>query len=135
MKLLFTLLFLFSVISLAQISTPRNPKDRRPIVTRPGIGLYEKNQSLTRHFMRHVGVKATDTYENTNLLMKDLIFKLAQNELEVREWLIEVNKYFESRSFKQQSQHMKNKEVFEARLYIKLAIKEFGVLIPPRYSR
>ncbi len=77
--------------------------------------------------MNHMNLKSTDTFEETGLLMKKLIFKLVQSQPDVHNWIKDVNAYFESTDFKRQSTRLKEKDIFEARLYIKMAIQQYGL--------
>lgn len=97
--------------------------DRGPV----GIGSFEAAQILVAGFMDHVGWNGETMYEETGLTIKSLLLKLVRTDKEARIWLEDVNKYFGSAEFQNQTAQQKQKDIFEAKMYAKQWIHELGL--------
>lgn len=117
-------LFFFGFGSTAQYSLPRLP-DAPPVQEKPGIGSFMEKQFEVLKFMDVVGWDYHSEFEETGLKMQNLLNDLVWKNQEAYEWIIEVNKYFASSEFKALPENQKESEIFEAKLWIKMAIQEF----------
>ena len=100
-------------------------------IAKIGIGNFQQNQILALNFLSHVGWDESTEYEETGLKMKDLLIKMVSQNKDAKLWIEKVNNYFKSEEFSRMSDTEKKQVVFEAKLYVKLTIKELGLVIYP----
>lgn len=124
MKLIIAITMLFAFSAQANIGIP-TPVKKPGTVAGPSTGKFAADQKLVRDLMDSLNWDQNTQYEETGLLMKDLILSLIKKNAEAKAWVKEVVAYMNSDEFQNQDQNLKNKDIFEAKIYVKMSIAEF----------
>lgn len=126
-----TILTLSHASFAADIFIPKTPG--QGLSGNPGIGLFEQKQIVVITLMKNLGWDDQTQFEETGLNMRTLLQSLAQKDVEAFNWLKDLNTYFSSAEFQNQTLVAKTKEIFDAKILVKMTIKEVVLAETPKH--
>lgn len=80
--------------------------------------------ALVNEYLKNVGWSEKETYEDTDMRLKDLLLQMITKNKTALKWMKNLNNHFNSIEFKDKNNLAKQRDIMEAKIYAKLAIRE-----------
>lgn len=133
-------ILLATAVASADYSIPRNPADQkaptpgygtRPPVTPPSHtgevhATSEENKKMVNEIVEEIFLGADHASAGRKEKLKQDLFKLAEQDLATQQYLAELRAYFESSTYRNQSESKKRDDRFDARMILDIVVQRGG---------